>query len=207
MKLFRLLGVAVLLFAASGTAVRADDDTRFSKSLAPADRSALGLDQLSSDQLGALDALIRRDAVNLRRGGKIPPAERFSQRLSADERHVSGLDQLPAPTVTELDRRVQALNAPPAAGTFRYASAGSSVIVPSVKIRRGPEVHGSIELMVGAGSHGYSEYGGAMTVSVEDPASGLSVAVGYAELHSKGGYLYRGCREGYWARPGDYRWW
>jgi hypothetical protein len=207
MKLFRLLGVAVLLFAASGVAVRAEEEVRFSKTLAPADRSVLGLDRLSSDQLGALDALIRRDAVNLRRVSKTPPAPRFSQRLSADERRVSGIDQLPAEAVAELDRRVQVLNAPPPAGGFSYAAAGSPIFVPSVKIRRGPEVHGSVELMVGVGSHGYSEYGGAMTVSVEDPASGLSVAVGYAELHSKGGYLYRGCREGYWARPGDYRWW
>jgi hypothetical protein len=207
MKLFRLAGIAVALTIAGSVALRAEDDVRFSKTLPATEISALGLDQLSSDQLGALDALVRRDAVTLRRVSKTPPAARFSERLTADERHVSGMDRLTGAQVMELDRKVQVLNAPPPIGPLSYSGAAGSVIVPSVKIRRGPEVHGSVELMVGADSHGYSAYGGAMTVSVEDPASGLSVAVGYAEMHSKGGYLYRHCRDGYWGGPGNFGWW
>lgn len=207
MKLLRFLGLAVVLLAAGRAAAHAEDDMRFTKTLATADVSLLGLDQLSSDQLGALDALIRRDAVTLRRVSKTPPPARFSQRLSSDERHLCGVDRLAETQVAELDRRVQVLNAPPPTRSFSYRAPGGSTVVPSVKIRRGPEIHGSVELMVAAGSHGYSAYGGAMTVSLDDPASGLSVAVGYAEVHSKGGYLYRGCREGYWGRPGDLLWW
>ena len=69
--------------------------------------------------------------------------------------------------------------------------------VPSVSLRRGPEVHGEVSLVVGAGSHGYSEYGGGMLVELDDPEHNMALAISYSELHAKGGWLRRGCREGW----------
>ena len=55
-------------------------------------------------------------------------------------------------------------------------------------LRRDPEIHGSVTLMVAAGSNGYSAYGGALNLSYYDPVRRFSIDVGYSEIHSKGGY-------------------
>lgn len=206
MKMLRQLSVVVVLLLLGSSGLRAAEDVRFSKSLGASDAAAIGVGKLSVDQVAVLDALVRRDLAQADRPAKTPRPGRFSERLTDNERRNSGIDQLAVAEVTELDRQV-AQRTSLAPGAWLATSANSTTVVPSVKIRRGAEVHGSVELMVGAGSHGYSEYGGAMTVAVEDPSSGLTVAFSYAEIHSKGGYLYRNCRDGYWARPGDPRWW
>jgi hypothetical protein len=54
-------------------------------------------------------------------------------------------------------------------------------------LRRAPEIHGSITLLYGQGSDGYSERGGAMVLTYDDP-SGISLAVGYSEIRTKGGH-------------------
>ena len=197
----RLL-IAFAALAFTGTAVlHAQTEERFSKAMAQVEVTATGVGRLNSDQVAILDALVRRDVAASRYVSKKPRAARFSERLSADERHNAGLDSLSPTELAALDAAVERLIAPPATAT--YAVGGSAVTAPTqgVKIRRGPEIHGSVELMVGAGSHGYSEYGGAMTVSLEDPASHFAIAVGYAELHTKGGYYLRDCRGGFgsWA--------
>jgi len=59
-------------------------------------------------------------------------------------------------------------------------------------LRRDPEIHGSITLMVAGGSHGYSAYGGAIDLSYVDPVHHFEIGVGYSEIHSSGGYGYFG---------------
>lgn len=56
-------GRLALLTAITSVATAADTPppTRFSQSLASADRTATGLDRLSSDEIAVIDALIRRD--------------------------------------------------------------------------------------------------------------------------------------------------
>jgi len=66
--------------------------------------------------------------------------------------------------------------------------------ITTMTLRRQPEIHGSISLMYGAGSGGYNEYGGAVTLSYEDP-NGFALAVGYSEIRSNGGYYYRDWRD------------
>ncbi len=197
--------VFATLLLGLGTVVRADD-VRFSRTLTQPELTSLGLVRLSSDQLAVLDALIRRDIERSHYVSKVPRAARFSQRLSADERRNAGLGLLNETELAQLDAAVErAINPPDAGPAFSLATAGSGAPVQSFKISRGPQIHGSMELMVGAGSHGYSEYGGALMVTVEDPASHLMVAIGYSELHSKGGYLYRGCHDTF-RGPGDLLW-
>ena len=50
-----------------------------------------------------------------------------------------------------------------------------------------------ISFTYGTGSGGYSMTGGAMAVSVDDPAHGLSLLVSYAEMHGRGPYYGWGC--------------
>jgi hypothetical protein len=49
-----------------------------------------------------------------------------------------------------------------------------------------PEIHGEMTVFAGAGSHGSSFYGGAITGIYDDPAHNFSAAATYAEIHRKG---------------------
>ncbi len=190
----------------------AAETTRFSKSLPPADRADVGLTQLNSDQLAVLDALVRHDVATWDFVTKNPRPTRFSDRLSATERHNAGLDLLDAAQLSRLDVAVERLM--PAAPRGSYAATAtarsSSAVVSSLKINRTPEIHGSMSFTVGVGSHGYSEIGGSMVLTYDDPASGFGLAIGYSEFHTKGGYGFGrrgGCFGGYDPYYPSYPWW
>jgi hypothetical protein len=191
------------------TSAFAADESRFTKALAPAETAQLGLEKLSSDQVAVLDALVRKDAaaaLNVRPNK--PRAARFSQRISEDERRNAGLTLLDASQLSQLDDRIEKFIAPPAAeeGGYSVVSAPGSTIYTPRSLRREPEIHGSVTLVYGVGSHGYSERGGAMTLSYEDPENHFAVAVSYAEMHTKGDYIGRYCRDGFGRWPGDRGW-
>jgi len=194
---FRPILLFVVFAAGFAPASRASDDARFSKTLAFADFAQTGLARLNSDQLAALDALVRRDLVAAEFVTKTPRAARFSQRLSADERRVAGLTLLSEPELAQLDLQVERLMPAPRSSTTTPYTTGGTNAVPSVTLRRAPEIHGEVTLLYGAGSGGFSEMGGSLVVSVEDPAHHMAIAVGYSELHTKGGYLRRDCRDGF----------
>ncbi len=180
---------ALTLFAAPPQA----DVQRFSATLSPAESAQAGLTRLSSDQLAVLDALVRHD-VALAAKPVEPRTAQFSQRLSGDERQNAGLTQLTAPELSQLDHDVeQFINPTPAAPAAGLDATTDKTSLTSVQIRREAEIHGSFSFTVGVGSHGYSEYGGAMNLSLTDPQHHLAIDFGYAELHSSGGYGSRWC--------------
>lgn len=198
MKLRTLLCLVMIALGLTGAA-RADDEVRFTKTLSAAEVTQLGLNRLSSDQLGSLDALVRRDiaTAEVTDPAKHPRPARFSDRLRADERVTAGLNLLDASELTQLDAAVQKLVPPPRGAWLATAQATESTPIYSEPIHRGPEVHGEVSLMVAAGSHGYSAYGGGIAVTVDDPQHHLALTVAYSEIHEKGGYLRRDCRDGY----------
>ncbi|MBL9201876.1 MAG: hypothetical protein JNL39_15305 [Opitutaceae bacterium] len=204
----RVFVSSVLLFAAAllmpaGRA--AGDDGRFTTSLNAADRAAAGLGKLSSDNLAVIDALVRRDTARVAATATAPAGSSsakgaeagatFSQRLSADERRIAGLALLSPAEVAQLDalvsrqqtaRLARTLLAPP----VFLARPGRAVEPREKKTER--EIHGSFSLSYGMGSGGYSERTGAINLSFEDPARGLTINVGYSESHIKGGRGYYG---------------
>ena len=206
MKNVRLLGIAATLLLC-GAAHALAQDLRFSATLNTSERSTAGLGKLTSDQVAVIDALVRRDLAH----GSITaptaptpnatPTATFSQRLTPNERSTAGLGTLSALEVGQLDALVEryqaaklarALLAPPA-----YLAPRSRVTPTEKKTER--ELHGTFSLSYGFGSGGYSEKTGAMTITMEDPAKGYSVSIGYAESHVKGGsYIYR---DPYYDRP------
>ena len=104
--------------------------------------------------------------------------------------------------ITALDSHVERLINPP------IESPGASLVTygksatPAVKIRRELEIHGELSLMVGAGSHGYSEMGGALALTAENPSHTLAVGISYSEIRTKGGYYRRDYLDGYpWNYP------
>lgn len=196
---FRTLLLVVLLASGFSAVSRAQEDVRFSKAIAATEFSQIGLGRLSSDQLASLDALVRRDLAIADRTdpAKHPRPARFSDRLSTNERTLAGLNRLSDTELASLDAAVQRLTPPPRGAWLAANAPAAPTTIYSEPLKRGPEIHGSFTLMVGAGSHGYSEYGGAMVVSVEDPQHHLAFAVGYSELHTKGGYPWRYCYDPY----------
>lgn len=192
----RVLASFALLLAAAWLASipsrAAGDDTRFSTSLSAADRAAAGLGKLSSDNVAVIDALVRRDTSA--RTGSVPSGgATFSQRLTADERRIAGLAGLTAAEGAQLDafveraqtaRLARSLLAPPA-----FLARPSRAVEPREK-KTEREIHGSFSLSYGMGSGGYSEKTGAINLSFEDPARGLTINVGYSESHIKGGRGY-----------------
>jgi hypothetical protein len=193
-----LLLVFALLLATVTAAWAAD--TRFSQSLAIGERAEIGFNRLSSDQIAALDALVRRDlaaqtSTSRRNEKDAPPAARFSQRLTADERAVAGLTIFNDKELTRLDEMVaqhgsvaiaRALLAPP---VFYPTGMRLRPIEPTAPT--GPEIHGSFTLSYGMGKGGYSEKAGGMTLNYEDPKHNLAVSFSYWESHVKGGIPYR----------------
>jgi hypothetical protein len=180
----------VLLVAALGAAARAaTDDTRFSQSLSAAERAEVGLEKLSSDNLGVLDALVRRDtgAQGSTRAAA-GTAATFSQRLSPDERRNAGFSLLTADQLARFDALVS-----------RHESAhlARTLLSPPVYISRGRieeptekkkerEIHGSYSLSYGWGSGGYSEKTGSMVMTMQDPENHFAISIGYSESHIKG---------------------
>jgi hypothetical protein len=170
-------------------------DRRFSATLDPAEAAHVGLVRLSSDQVAVLDALVRRDAATVANASSAHPvAPRFSQRLSGDERRNAGLTLLGETELARLDADVEGFSRPAAPATTAVFGSAPPTLDGSptaVQWKREPEIHGYVSFMVGAGSHGYSEYGGAMEVTYFDPAHGLELSAGYAELHTSGGTCFR----------------
>lgn len=195
-----LFALAVALAAVPRAA--ADADTRFSQSLAIAERAETGFNRLSTDQVAILDALVRRDLSTqaTSRPHDPLPAARFSQRLTADERTNAGLPLLTDKELARLDALIEhhasavmarVLLAPPV-----FAPTGMRL--RPLESRSAPEIHGSISLTYGVGKGGYSEKTGAMNLSYEDPVHNFSVLFGYSESHFKGSIPYR---DGYLGGP------
>ena len=203
MKRRMLLFAALLLAAALAATVRATELARFSQVLTVEQRAAAGLDQLTSDQLAVLDALVRHDdAYAVPSTAAHPRPVRFSQRLNADERRNAGLVHLSADQLARLDALVE--QRVPLRVSFVTPAAGATT--PTVEVERvRPQIHGAVTLGMGWGSGGYSEMGGSMVVDYSDPAHGLDVLMGYSEVHTKGAYLYRGCPDTYGGPFGRWR--
>jgi hypothetical protein len=203
--------LAIVLALACATLAFADgDDVRFSQSLTPPERTAAGIARLNSDQLGALDALVRRDAGARTSMNANPAAPKnFSQRLTDDERRVTGLTSLPADELARVDAAVERYETPRMAhvllGPPSYLAAR-----PQIRTSDGKpagEVHGTFSLSYGVGK-GYSEKTGSMMINYEDPAHHFGVSIGYSESYIKGPAIYRDPGDLYpypYLAPGDPR--
>jgi len=183
-----MLAVIGLLNAAA-TASWAQE-ARFTQQVTPAEQTEAGLTRLSSDQLAALDALIRIDEkVYAAPDAARLPASRFSQRISFAERKSAGLDLLTDAELARIDLLVgqyESRNLP------AQGSSSASRAVPPEFGGPAPEIHGMISFTYGAGRGGYREMGGGAILSFDDPSHGFSVLVGYEEMQGRGPLLDRG---------------
>lgn len=191
MKSRSLLILGCLIACSVFTSISRADDRRFTSTLSPAESAQIGLSRLSSDQVAVLNALVRNDLVIFEADPTptVPRAAQFSQRLNAEERRLAGFPLLSEAELAQLDAGVERYVHPAtiSSATFTDQSPRTTNLT-SVRVRRDPEIHGSVTLIVAGGSGGYSAYGGAINLSYYDPARRFAIEVGYSEIHSKGGY-------------------
>ncbi len=197
----RHLFLVLPLFAG---ALVAAESTRFSQSLSHDQRAATGIARLDSNQVAALDALVRlnlnqanADALKAERAAATAgettapvaaePAA-FSQSLSADQRRAAGLDLLSAAETAAVDNLV----ANQVAASPRYTPGDTRPVEAVQFFPNRLEVHGEVGFSFGAGSGGYSSRAAWMTTSMLDTKTGTEFAVTVATGREK------------WKRP--YRW-
>jgi hypothetical protein len=174
---------AVLLGLIVVTVWAAADEAHFTDSLSPAEQTSMGLTKLSAAQRTALNAQIQHDITLAREGEVSGFATTFTQRRTAAERAAAGLDLLGNDERQQLDAFVARALAQPGMPVLMHLARHSDE--PEATTYR-PEIHGEMTLVAGAGSHGGSFYGGALTGIYDDPAHNFSIAATYAEIHSKG---------------------
>jgi len=180
-------GGLMAVAAAAGWA----EDVRFSQQLTAAERTELGLPQLSTDQLAVLDALIRIDEKCFAGPGATPPVPaRFSQRISSEDRKNAGLELVNKAQLERLDALVARREFGNVLDAASASTAGTA-LQPDLR-RPGLEIHGTISFMFGGGSGGRSEQGTAMALEVDDPAHNFSAFIDYEQMHGKGPLLGRG---------------
>lgn len=200
MTLRKTLALGALMVAAA--AVGWAQDARFSQRLTPVEQAETGLTRLSSDQLAILDALVRHDEEMAATPDTThPPLARFTQRLSSDERRNAGLDLL---TEAELARLDALIGRHETGQSPSLQARPAPIALKPERIGPSPEIHGMISFTYGVGQGGYREQGGAIALSLDDPAHDFSLFVGYEEMRAKGPLLGRGCAGSYFlARPLD----
>lgn len=189
------MAAATAFLVATPMAVRAQQ-LRFSRLLSAGEFKQAGLERLSSDQLAVLDALVRQDAqTDAESAPGRPPGGLFTERLATDEAHAAGINLLSGLERASLNSFVfQYENAQPSDPS---SGPGRSALDPDFRHPQ-PEVHGMISLTYGVGSGGFHEVGGAMAVSIDDPAHGVSLYLAYGESRGRGPWPSR-CWE--WQSP------
>ncbi len=184
-----LLLAAALTLISGASGASAPGGVRFSQSLNATDKTASGLDRLTSDEVAVIDALVRRDTTA--RNGESPA--RFSQRLTEQEQKIAGFDTLSAGELPRLDAMIERYHSAKLARTLlappTYLSRHARMQPENAKPEK--NVHGSFSLSYGFGKGGYSEKTGSMVVHIDDPKRRFSISIGYTESHVKGGSIYR----------------
>lgn len=193
MRTRTLLALTCALFA---SALFAAETTRFSQALSAEQRTTAGIDRLNSDQLAALDALVRlnvnqaaADALKAERAKKSAPATEtaattpasFSHSLSVDQRRAAGLDTLTAEQQTAVDALVAAQSTP----APRYEPGAPKPVEAVEFFPNRFEVHGELGLSLGTGSGGYSSRAGWLTTTLLDTKTGTQFGVTVATGQEK----------------------
>lgn len=190
----------ILLFTLSALAVGASaaESKRFSQTLTAEQRTVTGVEQLNSDQVAALDALVRlnlnqaaADAQKAERA-KSTAAEpattpaptqpvAFSQWLSPDQRRAAGFEALSA----EQQAQIDALVAAQTPGAPLYEPAAPKPVEAVEFFPNRFEVHGEVGLSLGFGSGGYNSRAAWVTSSLLDTKTGTEVSVTVASGREK----------------------
>ncbi len=184
---FFALALAGAFTVIPGRAADESDEPRFSSTLSPAQQAETGLDQLTSDNIAVIDALVRLDVAALRLRNNNIRSTRFSERRADHERDIAGLGHLAPEQLTKLDQFVSLrIPAPviPASADLSHASVSLDAVRIPYK-RPAPEIHGSVTLTYGGGKGG-SFRGAESVITYVDPSRHFAVTVGYSQYSGSG---------------------
>jgi len=162
-------------------------DPKFSSTLSPDQLKQTGLDQLSTDNVAVIDALVRLDVAALRLRNNNIRSTRFTERRTDHERDIAGLDHLTADQLRKLDQFV-ALRIPAPVIPLGADLSNASVSLDAAPIpfkRPAPEIHGSFTLTYGWGKGG-SIKGADSVITYVDPSHRFSLSVGYSQYSGSG---------------------
>ncbi|HVU17559.1 MAG TPA: hypothetical protein VHD32_11575 [Candidatus Didemnitutus sp.] len=188
MRLLRIAGLAGLLALAADVSAAQPEATpawgsiSFTRGLSGEDVAAAGLTKLSADQITFLNSLVAREVSLAHAGGVTSFAGTFSGRRTAAEKSKAGLDLLTDNERARLDLLVaQAIVAGPVVATAERTW-GNRLSAFADRL----EIHGEVSFTVGTSGHGRNFYGTSFFTTISDPASGVTVGIGFDQYHGKG---------------------
>lgn len=206
MSFRHVLLFSLCVFASSAFAA---ESRRFSQTLSAEQRAATGVERLGSDQVAAVDALVRlnlnqvaaeaQKAERAKTGTSPAPAAEtatpaepapFSQWLSVDQRRAAGYETLSAAEQEQIDLLV-ATQTP---GAPRYEPAASATVQAVEFFPNRFEMHGEFGLSFGFGSGGYNSRAAWVTSSMLDTKTGTEFSVTVASGREKWKHGGRPCR-------------
>ncbi len=196
MSLFRRYHLALVFALLAGSVTGRADERSFSARLPEDQHQAVGLNQLSPQQLATLNNLVQRELLLAKQGDVRAFAAEFSKRRSPPELAKAGIDKLTVEQRTRLDAAVaQEIAHQPREVTSTLTPIRRASAVQAV----GPkaQIHGSVSFIAGTSGGGRNFYGGGFEIEHYDPVNNVSIAFSYSELHGKGLYWPYGYGYGY----------
>jgi len=155
--------------------------------LRPEQWTETGLNQLTSDNIAVIDALVRADKAASEYRHNNVRSTRFSQRRNEHERTISGLYLLTTAQIQRLDDLVAVRIIPPTAQLEASIPSPRLTVEPVMAGARPPEIHGQFSLTYGWGKGG-STRGADATMVYDDPAHHFSLLFNYSDYRGKGYY-------------------
>ncbi|HEY4299440.1 MAG TPA: hypothetical protein VGM73_01120 [Candidatus Didemnitutus sp.] len=154
----------------------------FTRGLSGDDVEAAGLTKLTADQVTFLNSVVGREVDLARAGGVTGFAGTFSSRRTAVERTRAGLDLLTDAERARLDLLVaQAIVAGPVV-TALDGPRKNRVVALVDRL----QIHGEVSLTFGSSGHGRNFYGTSFFTTITDPATNLTIGIGFDQYHGKG---------------------
>ena len=159
-------------------------ESGFLSALTSTQRSAAGLDRLSTSEQAVLNTLVAREVSFARQGNVRGFAGTFVSRRHGTEAHDAGLDQLSADEQAKLDDYVSAaLAAGPVKPEPKELKPGD------VTGEHRLQVHGEVSLTYGWGG-GRSFRAGSLYTDIYDPETGVRVGIGLGEVSGDARLIY-----------------
>lgn len=171
-----LLAFSTLLHAGTGG---------FTATLSSDQQSAAGLLTLSAPERAALDQLVAAELALVRQGELRYLASAFFNRRTEAERRAAGLDRLKPAEQTRLNELVAAALAIRPKPKERPRIKDDDILIAAPK----PEIHGAVSLAFGWGGGG-TYRASSLWLDYFDPASGLGLGIGLANVSGHGFYGY-----------------
>jgi len=154
----------------------------FSATLSNEQKTSAGLLLLTAAEISALDQMIAREVIQIRRDSDSELPGTFVARRTDEEQNLAGLDRLNAEQLSALDASVATVLSTGPKPKERPRIKDTDVF----SAKRKPEVHGELSLTYGRSSGGGEFRAASMWVDYFDPNTGLGLGIGISRASGNG---------------------